>query len=72
MCVCALCVSYRMEMRALLFLIVFSVTVWFGCALVCDGVWCVCACACLLLCCLRDLFSILFEYVCAFCLACIV
>ena len=23
---------------------VFSVTVWFVCALVCDGVWCVCVC----------------------------
>ena len=48
MCVCGLFVTYRVEICDVLLLlfIVFSVTVWFVCVLVCDGVWCVCACAC--------------------------
>ena len=48
MCLCGLFVTFRVEVCALLFLCVFNVTVWFVCALVCDGVRCVCACACFL------------------------
>ena len=43
-CGYVLCVAYRVELRALLFLCELDVIVWFVCALVCDGVWCVCAC----------------------------
>ena len=43
-CGCVLCVAYRVELRALLFLCELDVIVWFGCALVCVGVWCVRLC----------------------------
>ena len=51
---------------------VFNVTVWIVCALVCDGVKCVCVRVRVLLCCLGELFSSLFENVCAYCLVCVV
>ena len=72
MCLCVLFVTYRVEMRALLCLCVFSVTVWFVCALVCDGVWCVSVRARVFLSCQCVSFSVLFEFVCAFCLGCFV
>ena len=45
-CVCVLCVIYRVELCALLFIFEFGVVVWLMCALACDGVWCVCVCMC--------------------------
>ena len=35
---------YRVGLCALLVSCVFNVLVWIVCALVCDGVWCVCVC----------------------------
>ena len=55
---CALCVIFRVDVCALLFLCVINAIVWFVCALVCVVVWCVVCDVSFILCvvCVRAVF----------------
>ena len=72
MCLCVLCVVFRVELCASLCLCELNVIVWFVCAFMCDGVWCVGVRLCVLLYVVCAICFVAFEYVCVFCLGCIV
>ena len=44
----------------------FDAVVWSACALVCDGVWCLCVRLCVFLCAVCAVCFVVFEYDCVF------